>query len=77
MGVFYGLARRAENGGHPGISRRYRTLAILVPAVLHGAYDYIASEDASIWLFVAFIVALFLLSYRLVSRMSRQDRYIA
>lgn len=76
MGVFYGLARKAENRGLPDVSRRNQTLAFLVPALLHGAYDYIASMEGNAWFFVAFITALFFLSYRLVSRMSREDRYI-
>ena len=76
MGVFYGIARRFENRGQQSKARTCRCLAVLVPALLHGSYDYIASVETSVWSFVGFIVALFLLSYFLVVRMSRQDQYI-
>ena len=53
------------------------TLCMVVPVALHGAYDYIASmEEASGWFFVGFIAILFLVSYRLVTKMSREDSYI-
>lgn len=76
MGVFYGLARRAENLGSPRESKRYRLLALAVPMLIHGAYDYIATYGGSTWLFLIFIVLLFLVSWRLISRMSKTDKYI-
>lgn len=76
MGVFYGLARKFENRGFHGRSKRLRVMAILFPALLHGAYDYIASMNTSTWYFVGFIAVLFLISYLLVLKMSRKDRYI-
>lgn len=76
MGAFYGMARRAENSGQHEASRLYRVLAVLVPVLLHGTYDYIASVDGSTWYFIAFIAVLFAIAYSLVVRMSRADRYI-
>ena len=76
MGVFYGLARKCENGGLHTESMLYRLLAILVPALLHGAYDYIASTEKSTWSFVLFIALLFAASYRLVVKKSSEDRFI-
>ncbi len=76
MGAFYGMARRAENNGQHEASRLYRVLAVLVPVLLHGTYDYIASVDGSTWYFIAFIAVLFAIAYSLVVRMSRADRYI-
>ncbi len=76
MGVFYGLARREENSGDPGRSQTYRFLAVLIPALLHGAYDYIASSGSGVGGFIAFIAVLFLVSFLLVRRMSRNDRYL-
>lgn len=76
MGVFYGLARRAENAYAHDRSVLYRVLSVLIPALLHGAYDYIASTNASTWYFVIFIALLFVVSYWLITKMSREDRYI-
>ena len=76
MGVFYGLARRAENRGNPGESKLYRCLSLLVPLMIHGAYDYIATYGGSTWIFLIFIALLFLTAWRLVNRMSKSDKYI-
>ncbi len=76
MGVFYGLAKKYEYGRKPAATASCRLLAVLVPAVLHGVYDYIASADVSTWFFVGFIGILFVCSYFLVSKASKNDRYI-
>ncbi len=76
MGVFYGLAKRCQRGGDLQTAKQLRILAIVVPAVLHGAYDYIASVNSGAWIFVLFVAALFLVSYLLVGKMSREDRMI-
>ena len=45
--------------------------------VLHGSYDFIASsEDASEWVFLIFVAALFFVTSRMVKRLSQTDRYI-
>ncbi len=76
MGVFYGLARKFDNRGVEKDASVARALAIVVPALLHGAYDYIASIQSGTWFFVGFIALLFLASYRLVVKMSLQDQRI-
>lgn len=76
MGVFYGIAKKYEARGVPDTAMTFRMLAVLFPALLHGAYDYIASMENGDWYFVIFIAVLFALSYFLVSRMSRRDQYI-
>lgn len=76
MGVFYGLAKRCERAGNPQRSKAYRLLAVAVPVILHGVYDYIASVNTSVWSFVAFVAVMFVAAYALVSRASKNDRYI-
>ena len=76
MGVFYGIARKYENRGMKDRALRMKALAVLVPALLHGSYDYIASVEVSAWFFVGFIALLFAASYMMVNRMSKKDRYI-
>ena len=78
MGAFYGMAKRYDNYGYPEASRRCRRLAVLLPMVLHGIYDYIASSESgsSEWIFLVFVVLLFLLTSRMVKRLSQEDRYI-
>ncbi|MBR0081869.1 MAG: PrsW family intramembrane metalloprotease [Clostridia bacterium] len=79
MGIFYGLARRDANLQPPKAAVLWRVLALVVPALLHGAYDYIASMEStgSGWYFFAFVAALFVVSYILIHHASRRDRYIA
>lgn len=78
MGVFYGIARKYDNFGHAFRSKIFRVFAVLVPALLHGAYDYIASAQnmQNGWYFVGFVIVLFAISFALVNRMSHNDRYI-
>ncbi len=78
MGAFYGMARRYANYGFEDKSRLCRRWAFLLPALLHGCYDAIAmSQSAKLsWVFVVFVLALFLVAWRLVRRLSEQDRYI-
>lgn len=77
MGTFYGLARGYAYLGDEAKSKLFRVLAVIVPALIHGLYDYIASaqETAGTLVFLAFIVILFALSYRMVNRLSKNDRY--
>lgn len=79
MGVFYALAKRYDNRGQRRAARACKALSVLAPALLHGAYDYIATmEERGVgWHFVAFIAVMFAASYLLVDRLSRRDRYIA
>lgn len=78
MGVFYGAAKRFDRAGHTGAAALLRAFSLLIPALLHGAYDYIASMESarSGWYFVAFVAVLFLGSFTLVGRTSKRDRYI-
>ncbi|MDO4853176.1 MAG: PrsW family glutamic-type intramembrane protease, partial [Clostridia bacterium] len=79
MGVFYGIARREANWKQDARSRLFRILAVVIPVLLHGTYDYIASmqSEASGWYFAVFVAVLFGVSFLLVSRASKRDRYIA
>ncbi|MBQ6267832.1 MAG: PrsW family intramembrane metalloprotease [Clostridia bacterium] len=78
MGVFYGFARKYENYGKPAASRACRFLSLLIPMLLHGTYDYIATtqQTSGGWYFLAFVAVLFIVSYILVGKVSRQDKHI-
>lgn len=78
MGVWYGLAKRLHGQGRESASKLCRVLALLLPALLHGCYDFIASIESVHygWLFAAFVAILFVLAFILVRRQARHDRYI-
>ena len=78
MGCWYGEAYdRFRRGDEPG-SRTRRIMALLLPALLHGAYDFLAdmAGRVSAWVFVLFVAAMFLVTFRVVHRLSEEDRYI-
>lgn len=76
MGVFYGIAKKHDNKGDRMSSKTFSALSVAVPALLHGAYDFIATSDRGTWYFVAFVALLFVASYILVMNMSKRDKYI-
>ncbi len=79
MGIFYGIAKKYSKRKEEGKSLIFRYLAVLVPALLHGTYDYIATlqEKGSDWMFLGFIAVLFVLAFFLVGRSAKKDQYIA
>ena len=78
MGAWYGVAKRCELWNRPEESKRARRMAVLVPTLLHGCYDFIASLSAGGYalVFLAFVIAMFIVALRLVKRAARRDDYI-
>ena len=78
MGAWYGQAKQLDVSFKVEQSLRCRRLAVLVPMLLHGSYDYIASGDYGALSagFLAFIVCMFLAAYLTMRKQSRQDRYL-
>ena len=78
MGVFYGAAKRFEGMRLPHLSKRWRRLSLLFPVLLHGTYDFIATVSAKSagLIFLAFILVMFSVCFRLVKRASAGDQYI-
>ena len=78
MGVWYGLAKRCELRGDASTSRTCRILAIAMPAVIHGCYDFIATMEnaASTAIFVGFVAVMFLVCYAVVKKLSANDEYL-
>ena len=77
MGAWYGMAKRYETEGNIAKSRRCRRLAFWMPALIHGAYDFIATLDAmlSALVFLAFVVFLFFSAIGRIRKLSAEDDY--
>lgn len=78
MGLFYSASKMFEIQGDTQRSNLYSFIAILIPVLIHGAYDYIATlqtDSANVY-FIAFIAVLFIVSIRLIKEFSQKDRYI-
>ena len=78
MGAFYGVAKKYDNAGQKDSAKTYRTLAVVVPVLLHGTYDFIAASQSvhSAWAFAVFVGIMFYVACRLVKKMAATDRYI-
>ncbi len=78
MGVWYGMAKRREGAGDEEGSKRMRVRALLIPALLHGFYDFVASREsaAGSLVFIVFVILMFVTAYRLVRHVSDNDSYI-
>ena len=78
MGTWYGMAKRREGAGDYDGSKRMRVRALLVPAVLHGFYDFVATCESSVMnlVFLVFVLLMFITAWRLVKHVSANDSYI-
>ncbi len=78
MGVCYSMARSCENCGERDKSVIWSVLALLLPTLIHGYYDYIAigATENQTATFLVFVAIVFLAAFLLVRRLSKTDRYI-
>ena len=75
MGAWYGLAKRKQQQGWNSASRLARFLAVLLPTIVHGVYDYIATAETSSIHFIMFVVIMFAICFYTVKRLSADDKY--
>jgi len=78
MGAWYGLAKKYESYRMPSQSKACRVVALLSSILMHGCYDFTASIENQnyAWIFVAFVVVMFFVAFRLVKKLSQNDRYV-
>ena len=78
MGTWYSAAKNCQLMGDEKKSARFRRLAVFLPAVAHGLFDLLASHTSSglvLALFIVYVIAMFIVSFRLMKKMSENDRY--
>ena len=78
MGYYYGMAKYAASHGDKGRASTYRVLAVVMPMIIHGFYDFCASSgyDILIMVFFAYIIILDIYAIRAVKRYARNDTEI-
>ena len=78
MGLFYSRAKFFESNGNRGKARRFKLLALLVPVVLHGFYDFclMMSDDRLTYVFLGFVVIVDIAAFLTVKKQSKDDYYI-
>jgi RsiW-degrading membrane proteinase PrsW (M82 family) len=76
MGYFYGRAKLCEDTGNKGGKIRNLIFAYLSAVLLHGFYDSCAmiGDVKSTVLFVAFIVIMYIVVFRLIKHEAKNDR---
>lgn len=78
MGYYLGAAKLAESMGREGKRRHCLRMAILMPVLLHGAYDFIASSGQPLLtlLFYGYVIALDIFALRAIRRFSAEDHTV-
>ena len=78
MGIFYTMAKEYDYMNNKRASGMYRKLAVIVPVLFHGTYDFIATMagTTATLVFLVFVAVMFLICYRLVDKMARRDRHM-
>ncbi len=78
MGAWYSAAKKYETWNEKDKMRRCRVLAVVIPAIAHGLFDMIASRaetGGGILLFAAFVIAMFVVSWRMLKKLSGKDAF--
>ncbi len=75
MGYYFGLAKRYEVIGNLKLRGRYLRLALIVPVLLHGFYDFCVSSGSDILLLVFFVyeAVITIVAIRKVKKLSKED----
>ncbi len=77
MGMWYSMARRYESHGWHDPSEKSMWKAFLIPMLLHGCYDFIATSEEWIFLlvFLVFVAGMFIWANHLMKKLAQQDSY--
>lgn len=75
MGSWYGLAKKQQLWGREDASVVCRTIAVIIPVLIHGTYDLIATIGNS-WIFIVFIAVMFAVSFITIRKLSVEDHYL-
>ena len=78
MGHYYGFAKYCERRGDLRSMKKYLSLSLWVPTLIHGFYDFCASMEEDIYsiIFLVFVVVIDIIAIRAVRRYSAQDTYL-
>ena len=75
MGAWYGLAKRKQAQEWGNASFLARLLAVIIPTIVHGAYDFVATSTMDTIHFVMFVVIMFIVCFFTVKKLSADDKY--
>lgn len=77
MGLYYGMAKKASFSNNNKDETKNKKLAILIPTILHGIFDYCLFSEIGILVFfyLVFVIFLYINSFRIVKKMSLNNDY--
>ena len=75
MGHYYGIAKSAEVYGASDICAKMKRRALLIPMLIHGAYDFIVSDESEllILLFFVYVILTDFFALRAVKKYAGND----
>ncbi|MBQ7076929.1 MAG: PrsW family intramembrane metalloprotease [Lachnospiraceae bacterium] len=75
MGSYYGAAKLVEARGDSAGCKRNLKLALIVPTLLHGFYDFSLSTpyDAFLYAFIVFEIVIVIVTIKKVKKLSKND----
>ena len=78
MGFYISRAKTAFLDGNTRSLRRYKILALVIPMLIHGLYDFLLSDQAgdagySVWFF-AYVIVLDIIAWIVIKHEFRTDR---
>lgn len=75
MGLFYGAAKQADLAGDAAKRKKNNWLAWLIPALIHGCYDYVAVNETTLgsMAFFGFIAVMFIIALITFNRAAKRD----
>ena len=78
MGSFLGEAKLWETRGNINRKKRYMRLALFMPALAHGIYDYSLMSGSTLMslFFIVFVVCVDIFAIRHINKAARRDRRI-
>ena len=75
MGYFLAKAKYHSSHGNKGVSLRWMALALTVPVIVHGEYDYLLTVDL-LWVFLGLIVIADIVAFVLIHHSFHDDHPI-
>ena len=76
MGHFYGLEKAYTRYGYADAARKSRFLSLWIPVLIHGFYDFAASMEADVYLYVwiGFVIVMDIIAIRMVRKYAGGDQ---
>lgn len=76
MGYYYGLARMNKNLKKSTLF--YLIMSFILPVFLHGTFDFCLAVDSLMFvaIYAIFVIILYIISFKKIKQMSKNDKYI-